>query len=96
MYRGKNGYTPSAGKTLVTTASKDNLNLTIVTLKDSNEYNTHKELYELMFNKYKYYKLVDKDNFNIDNKKLKDKVYIKNSFTYPLTNEEKRTYYDRY
>ena len=28
-------------------------------------------------------------NFNIDNKKLKDKVYIKNSFTYPLTNEEK-------
>ena len=42
-----------------------------------------------MFNKYKYYKLVDKDNFNIDNKKLKDKVYIKNSFTYPLTNEEK-------
>lgn len=86
---GKNGYTPSAGKTLVTTASKDNLNLTIVTLKDSNEYNTHKELYELMFNKYKYYKLVDKDNFNIDNKKLKDKVYIKNSFTYPLTNEEK-------
>ena len=86
---GKNGYTPSAGKTLVTTASKDNLNLTIVTLKDSDEYNTHKELYELMFNKYKYYKLVDKDNFNIDNKKLKDKVYIKNSFTYPLTNEEK-------
>ena len=30
-----------------------------------------------------------KDNFNIDNEKLKDKVYIKNSFTYPLTNDEK-------
>ena len=33
--------------------------------------------------------ILEKDNFNIDNKKLKDKVYIKNSFTYPLTNEEK-------
>ena len=86
---GKNGYTPSAGKTLVTTASKDGLNLTVVTLKDGDEYNTHKELYELMFNKYKSYKLIDKDNFNIDDKKLKDKVYINKSFTYPLTEEEK-------
>lgn len=86
---GKNGYTPSAGKTLVTTASKDGLNLTVVTLKDGDEYNTHKELYELMFNKYKSYKLIDKDNFNIDDKKLKDKVYINKSFIYPLTEEEK-------
>ncbi len=85
----KKGYTPSAGKTLVTTASKDGLNLTVVTLKDGDEYNTHKELYELMFNKYKSYKLIDKDSFNIDNKKLKDKVYINKSFTYPLTEEEK-------
>lgn len=81
---GKNGYTPSAGKTLVTTASKDNLNLTIVTLKDANEYNTHKELYETMFNKYKYYKLIDKKKINLGNDK-----YIKENFTYPLTEDEK-------
>lgn len=35
---GKTGYTPSAGRTLVTTATKDNLNLTAVTLNDPNEY----------------------------------------------------------
>ena len=58
---GKNGYTPSAGKTLVTTAKKDNLNLTIVTLNDPNEYVTHKNLYELLYQKYTSYQLVDKN-----------------------------------
>ena len=48
---GKTGYTPKAGRTLVTTASKDNLNLTAVTLYDPNEYVSHKEMYEYGFNK---------------------------------------------
>ena len=56
---GKNGYTPSAGKTLVTTATKNNLNLTIVTLNDGDEYTTHKNLYENNFNKYEKYLIVD-------------------------------------
>ena len=43
---GKNGYTPRAGKTLVTTASKKGLNLTIVTLSDGDIYNNHIDLYE--------------------------------------------------
>ena len=41
---GKNGYTPKAGKTLVTTASNNNLNLTIVSLDDNNSYENHKNL----------------------------------------------------
>lgn len=86
---GKNGYTPSAGKTLVTTATKDNLNLTIVTLNDGDEYNTHKELYEEMFNKYKNYKIIDKKEFNNSkNYNTKDNLYIKSSFSYPLTEKE--------
>lgn len=85
---GKNGYTPSAGKTLITTATKDHLNLTIVTLNDPNEYQTHRSLYELMFSKYKSYTIIDKNNFYIDKAFYDGEIYIKKSFTYPLTDDE--------
>lgn len=85
---GKTGYTPSAGKTLVSTASKDNLNLTIVSLKDSNHYVNHKNLYEYIYNKYKSYLIIDKNSFNIDEYLYKDRLYVKNSFRYPLTEKE--------
>lgn len=85
---GKTGYTPSAGRTLVTTASKDNLDLTVVTLSDANEYITHESLYEYSFNKYNNYLIVDKNNFDIDDNFFEDDLYIKESFTYPLTNDE--------
>ena len=80
---GKTGYTPKAGKTFVTTAKKDNLELTIVSLNDSNHYETHRNLYEKMFSKYKKELLVSKDKF-----KNKD-YYIKKDIYYPLTLNEK-------
>lgn len=86
---GKNGYTPSAGKTLVTTAKKDGLRLTAVTLKDSNQYDTHTDLYEYIFDKYKSYTIIDKDNFDIDDNYYKDELYLKKSFKYPLMESEK-------
>lgn len=85
---GKTGYTPSAGRTLVTTAKKDGLNLTAVTLNDPNEYVSHENMYEYGFNNYKNYLIVDKNNFSIDNTFYKDKIYVKNSFSYPLTDRE--------
>ena len=85
---GKTGYTPSAGRTLVTTASKNNLNMTVVTLSDSNEYNTHESLYEYAFNKYNNFLIIDKKNFKIDKSLFKDDIYIKESFSYPLTKAE--------
>lgn len=86
---GKTGYTPSAGRTLVTTASKNNLNLTAVTLNDPDEYTSHKELYEYGFNKYKNYKIIEANSKWQDKNFYKDKVYVTNSFIYPLTKEEK-------
>ena len=86
---GKTGYTPSAGRTLVTNASKDNFNLTAVTLNDGNEYVSHKQMYEHGFNNYKKYLILDRNNFKIDDGFFKNKVYIKNSFSYPLTTDEK-------
>ena len=85
---GKNGYTPSAGRTLVTTAKKNNLNLTVVTLNDGAEYVTHKNLYEYAFNNYKRYKVVDKKNFSVSKSFFKDDLYIKKSFYYPLKEDE--------
>ena len=85
---GKNGYTPLAGKTLVTTASKNNLNLTVVTLNDGDEYTTHKYYYEKVFKNYNNYLLLDKNNFKIDKNFCNKEVYLKESFSYPLTDLE--------
>ena len=49
---GKTGYTEKAKRTLVSTASKNNINLIVVTIKDSDDWNTHKSLYEKVFNNY--------------------------------------------
>ncbi|MCI8347294.1 MAG: D-alanyl-D-alanine carboxypeptidase [Bacilli bacterium] len=85
---GKNGYTPSAGRTLVTTSEKDNLRLTVVTLDDPNEYITHKNLYEYIYSQYHNYKIIDKNNFSIDQTFFQDPLYLKKSFSYPLSEEE--------
>ncbi|MBR3661127.1 MAG: D-alanyl-D-alanine carboxypeptidase [Bacilli bacterium] len=85
----KNGYTPKSGKSLVTTASKNNLNLLIVTLDDYNIYENHERLYEYFFNKYENYLIIDKNSFKIPNSLFKDKYYLKNNFYYPITNSEK-------
>ena len=82
---GKTGYTPKAGKTLVTTAKKNNLELTIVSLNDDNHYEHQRSLYEKMFNKYQNVLLVSKENFNKEHKNL----YLKNDIYFPLTNTEK-------
>lgn len=85
---GKNGYTPSAGKTLVTTAEKNNLNIGIVTLNDGDEYMTHQKLYEYLFENYKNYKIIDKNIFNSTKSYTDDNLYLKKSFSYPLTTKE--------
>ncbi|MBO5120772.1 MAG: D-alanyl-D-alanine carboxypeptidase [Bacilli bacterium] len=86
---GKNGYTPRAGRTLVTTAEQNNMALTAVTLKINNEYEYHKQLYKEAFNRYKMYKIIDKDKFKISNT-MYDSPTIKKSFYYPLTKQEKQ------
>ena len=81
---GKTGYTPSAGKTFVSTAKYNNLELSIVSLNDNDYYTNHQSLYNKMFTKYQNYLLVSKDDFNL---KYND-YYIKKDIYYPLTKEE--------
>ena len=84
----KNGYTPLAGKSLITTATKNNLNLLIVTLDDFDIYENHERLYEYYFNKYENLKIIDKNNFKIPNI-ANNNYYIKNNFYYPVKADEK-------
>jgi len=86
---GKTGYTPSAGRTLVTNASNNGLNLTAITLNDGNEYISHEAMYNYGFENYKNYIILDKKKFKVDNAYYPNRIYIKESFTYPLTEIEK-------
>ena len=82
---GKTGYTEKAHRTLVTSASKDNMNLIVVTLNDGNDFKNHKELYEYGFNNYSMVKVFDKDKMNLPNKK----IYARDDYFYPITKDEK-------
>ena len=83
---GKNGYTPSAGKTLVSTATKKDLSLIAVTLNNSNIYENQQQIYEEIFSEYKNYKIIDKEKINKN--LILYNGYIKDDFYYPLTKEE--------
>ena len=88
---GKTGYTKIAKRTLVTTASKDGVNLVSVTLNDGNDFNDHMEMFEYAFSNYKNYNILKKGTINIyDENYYKNYIlYIKNSFSYILTDYEK-------
>ena len=86
---GKNGYTPAAGKSLVSLAKKDDVTLTIVSLDDSDIYINHKNLYEKYFKLYKKYTIIDKDTFQMNTYFMKDKtIYLKKSFQYTMLEDE--------
>lgn len=85
---GKTGYTPSAGKTLVSTASKNSLNLTIVSLNDANHYVNHHNLYKEYFDKYQNYTLIDKNIFNNNSQYKNKNLYILEDIYYPVKENE--------
>ena len=86
---GKNGYTPKAGKSLVSIAKDHDLTLTIVSLDDPNLYDHHQKLYETFFSKYQRYKIVDSKTFIISPSLVSNRIlYIKDDFFYPLTKDE--------
>lgn len=76
---GKTGYTEKARRTLVTTGSSDNMNFIVVTLKDSDDWNTHKDLYNYAFEEYTSYKVLNKRNFEVvGDTYYNGEFYIKN------------------
>ena len=88
---GKTGYTEIAKRTLVTTASKNNLNLVVVTLNDGNDFSDHKNLFEEGFSKYKNYELLKSGDLKIIGETYykTDQLYLKDTYQYPFSDEEK-------
>jgi len=66
---GKIGFTTKARHTFVSSATKDNKNLVVATFKDADKFNTHKKLYNIYFEEYGKYKLIDKNDLRVDYKK---------------------------
>ena len=89
---GKTGFTEKARRTLVTTASKDDLNLVAVTLNDGNDFVDHKNLFEEAFSKYTNYEIIKSGDIVIPGEKYytNGTLYLNNSYTYPFSNDEKQ------
>ena len=84
---GKTGFTDIAKRTLVTTASKDNINLVVVTLNDGNDFVDHINLFEEAFDNYTNYNILKEGEIEIiDENYYLDTLYIKNNFNYTLEN----------
>ena len=84
---GKTGFTKKARRTLITTASKKNMNITIVTLNVNDDFNFHVNKYNNIFKSYKKILILNKTNI----KPIKSSVinfYVKDNY-YMLTNNEK-------
>ncbi|MFB4259696.1 D-alanyl-D-alanine carboxypeptidase family protein [Shouchella clausii] len=87
---GKTGYTKLAKRTLVSTASKDGLDLIAVTLNAPDDWDDHMHMFNWGFDHYSLERLVSKGQ-------LKSKVdpfyegnlYVPYDVVYPLTTEEK-------
>ena len=81
---GKTGFTKKARRTLVTTASKDGMNLIVVTFNDGDDFKDHKNLYEKYFNSFKVVKILNKgDKYGFDSYIGKDfKLIVNDSDNY--------------
>ena len=88
---GKTGFTEIAKRTLVSTASKDNTNLVVVTLNDGNDWQDHQNLFEYGFSNYSNLKILEKGNITIYNDDYYEdyKLYVKNDFSYLIGANEK-------
>jgi D-alanyl-D-alanine carboxypeptidase len=71
---GKTGYTEKAKRTLVTSASYNNMNIIVVTFNDGNDFHDHEELYKKYFDKYKIKNVLKKDDL------VENNIYIKSDF----------------
>ena len=87
---GKTGYTKRAKRTLVTTATKGDLNLIAVTLNGPDDWNDHITMYENGFHDFELVKVLPKGIINeIEDPFYKNKVYIKKDIFFPIKKDER-------
>ncbi|TYS49482.1 D-alanyl-D-alanine carboxypeptidase [Bacillus infantis] len=87
---GKTGYTKRAKRTLVTTASKDGLDLIAVTLNGPDDWNDHIGMYESGFKEYSLKKVIEQGGVReLEDSPYEKKAYLKTDYSYPASEEEK-------
>lgn len=86
---GKIGYTTRSGHIFVSSSSKAKEDLIVVSMKDDNQFVTHKNLYEKYFKEYDKYKVLDKYTFTLKEDYYKDyHLYIKDDVSLMLSKNE--------
>ena len=87
---GKTGFTDIARRTLVTTASKDGINLVSVTLNDGNDFKDHMSLFDYGFDNYTNYEIIKKGIINVyDDDYYSDyELYTKEDYNYIMNNNQ--------
>ena len=74
----------------MTSASKDGMNLTVVTINDGDDWDDHRDLYEEAFQEYTSYTILNKGEISIlgEDYYNEDTLYLKKSFKYLLRKDE--------
>mgnify|MGYP004527189479 FL=1 len=86
---GKIGYTKASGHVFVSSATKGKENLVIASIKDDNQFVTHKNLYEKYFNEYDKYKIIDSYSFSVKDNYYKNYyLYVKEDVDIMLNKNE--------
>jgi serine-type D-Ala-D-Ala carboxypeptidase (penicillin-binding protein 5/6) len=94
---GKTGYTKRAKRTLVSTATKDDMDLIAVTLNAPDDWNDHISMFEYGFKQYDLVEVIHEGAIeNVKEKIYKNHIYFNRSFTYPVTETEKDLFKVKY
>lgn len=87
---GKIGYTTKSKHIFASSASRGEEDLIVVTFKDTDRFNTHKNFYEKYFDEYDSYEILNKYTFVLKEDYYKKyHLYIKNDFNMMLSESEK-------
>lgn len=65
---GKTGYTKKAGRTLISCAKKEGLQVVIVTFQMSDDFSFHQQYYEKVFSSYSFLPLIAKGTYHVNGK----------------------------
>jgi serine-type D-Ala-D-Ala carboxypeptidase (penicillin-binding protein 5/6) len=91
---GKTGYTKRAKRTLVSTATKGELDLIAVTLNAPDDWDDHIQMFERGFKTYQLVEVLSEGTIKeVNDSFYKKKVYLKHGFAYPATSKEKENFH---
>ncbi len=90
----KTGFTKSCGRCLVTSATKDGMNLIAVTLCAPDDWNDHISMYEQAFSTYTFYNIIEKNAYicsvNVKNADTLAALYAKSDISATLTDAQSK------